>query len=59
MEFTDRIRDRVVPAVPVPFDASGEIDTELQDQYVAWMADQAVGGGRGVGAHRPGHETHR
>jgi 4-hydroxy-tetrahydrodipicolinate synthase len=44
MEFAARIRDRVIPAVPVPFDASGEIDGELQDQYVAWMAGQAVGG---------------
>ena len=44
MEFAARVRDRVIPAVPVPFDQSGEIDGELQDQYVAWMADQVIGG---------------
>jgi 4-hydroxy-tetrahydrodipicolinate synthase len=44
MELAARIRDRVIPAVPVPFDAAGEIDGELQQEYVAWMAKQAVGG---------------
>ncbi|MCZ6916765.1 MAG: dihydrodipicolinate synthase family protein [Gemmatimonadetes bacterium] len=44
MEFAAQVRDRVIPAVPVPFDESGEIDGELQDQYVTWMAGQAIGG---------------
>ena len=40
----DLISDRVVPAVPVPFGGDGEIDTQLQDSYVAWMAEQPIGG---------------
>jgi len=41
---SDLISDRVVPAVPVPFGGDGEIDTQLQDSYVAWMAEQPIGG---------------
>ncbi len=41
---SDLICDRVVPAVPVPFGGDGEIDAQLQDTYVAWMAEQPIGG---------------
>jgi len=41
---SDLICDRVVPAVPVPFGGNGEIDAQLQDIYVAWMAEQPIGG---------------
>jgi 4-hydroxy-tetrahydrodipicolinate synthase len=41
---SDLISDRVVPAVPVPFGSDGEIDAQLQDAYVAWMAEQPIGG---------------
>lgn len=42
--ISDLICDRVVPAVPVPFGGDGEIDAQLQDTYVAWMAEQPIGG---------------
>lgn len=42
--LADRLLRRVVPAVPVPFDAGGNIDGELQALYVDWMARQSVGG---------------
>ncbi len=41
---SDLICDRVVPAVAVPFGGDGEIDAQLQDTYVAWMAEQPIGG---------------
>ncbi len=41
---SDLICDREVPAVPVPFGGNGEIDTQLQDTYVAGMAEQSIGG---------------
>ncbi len=41
---SDLLCDRVVPAVPVPFGGNGKIDTQLQDTYVAWMAEQPIGG---------------
>ena len=51
----DRIRSRVIPAVPVPFTAHNEVDDELQRLYVEWMAGQHVGA-VAVWAHtgRPG-----
>lgn len=42
--MVERLSDRVIPAVPVPFGGGGAIDDELQDLYVAWMARQSVGG---------------
>ncbi len=34
----------LVPAVPVPFDKSGEIDLEAQKTYIAYMAKQPAAG---------------
>lgn len=42
--IADHVRDRVIPAVPVPFGADGAIDEELQTAYVKWMARQPIGG---------------
>jgi 4-hydroxy-tetrahydrodipicolinate synthase len=44
MTLVERVRQRVVPAVPVPFDADGRLDDELQRVYVDWMATQPIGG---------------
>ncbi|UCG87279.1 MAG: dihydrodipicolinate synthase family protein [Gemmatimonadota bacterium] len=41
--LTDRLRHKVVPAVPVPYDASRKIDVAATRQYARWMAEQAVG----------------
>jgi len=42
--LVERLRHRVVPAVPVPFGSDGDIDDDLQNSYVRWMAQQPVGG---------------
>lgn len=42
-DFVDRIRRRVIPAVPVPFDRRGKIDDEAHQAYVRWMSRQPVG----------------
>ena len=42
--FVERIRHRVIPAVPVPFDDDRDIDEELQQAYIAWMDQQPIGG---------------
>lgn len=42
-DLVESLRSRVIPAVPVPFDARGRIDTSAQWDYVKWMARQAVG----------------
>ncbi len=42
--IADRLRGCVVPAVPVPFGDDGDIDVELQDAYVSWMARHEIGG---------------
>ena len=42
--IADRLRGRVVPAVPVPFGDDGNIDVELQGAYITWMARQEIGG---------------
>jgi len=54
-EVRRRILHALIPAVPVPFGASGEIDRTAQEQYVAWMSGQPAAGvavwahtGRGV-----------
>jgi len=39
-----RLWHGLIPAVPVPFKATGEIDAAAQDRYVAWMAEQPVAG---------------
>ncbi len=44
MSLADQLRGAVIPAVPVPFDAGGEIDRDLHDEYVGWMAQQRIGG---------------
>ena len=33
-----RLWHGLIPAVPVPFKASGEIDADAQERYVAWMS---------------------
>ena len=39
-----RVWQGLIPAVPVPFKASGEIDGDAQERYVAWMSKQPVAG---------------
>lgn len=39
-----RLWHGLIPAVPVPFRATGQIDAEAQQRYVAWMAQQPVAG---------------
>ena len=39
-----RLWHGLIPAVPVPFSASGEIDAAAQARYVAWMARQPIAG---------------
>jgi 4-hydroxy-tetrahydrodipicolinate synthase len=39
-----RMDASLIPAVPVPFTASGEIDAAAQQRYAAWMAKQPVAG---------------
>lgn len=39
-----RLWHGLIPAVPVPFRASGEIDGAAQQRYVAWMARQPIQG---------------
>ncbi len=40
----DILRNALIPAVPVPFDAQGEIDAPAQERYARWMAKQPVEG---------------
>jgi 4-hydroxy-tetrahydrodipicolinate synthase len=54
-----RLWHGLIPAVPVPFKASGEIDAAAQEKYVAWMSKQPVAGvavwahtGRGLRLNR-------
>jgi len=39
-----RIRHGLIPAVPVPFNASGEIDGVAQEAYARWMSEQPIAG---------------
>ena len=39
-----RLWHGLIPAVPVPFTAKGEIDAAAQERYVAWMAKQPIKG---------------
>jgi len=39
-----RLWHGLIPAVPVPCNASGEIDLAAQRAYVAWMAEQPIAG---------------
>lgn len=39
----EQLRGRLIPAVPVPFDARGRIDTDAHHAYARWMARQSVG----------------
>ncbi len=39
-----RLWHGLIPAVPVPFAASGEMDGAAQARYVAWMARQPIAG---------------
>jgi 4-hydroxy-tetrahydrodipicolinate synthase len=43
-EFQTRIYHGLIPAVPVPFKADGQIDEAAQERYVAYMANQPVAG---------------
>jgi 4-hydroxy-tetrahydrodipicolinate synthase len=43
-EFRDRLRWSLFPAVPVPRYADGSLHRKAQERYVAWMAEQPVGG---------------
>ncbi|MBI4419700.1 MAG: dihydrodipicolinate synthase family protein [Gemmatimonadetes bacterium] len=42
-DFVARVRRKVIPAVPVPFDRRGQIDRASQRAYVSWMARQPIG----------------
>ena len=42
-DLIDRLRHKVVPAVPVPFDSRGEIDGTAMLRYAQWMVSQPVG----------------
>ncbi|MGH9650079.1 MAG: dihydrodipicolinate synthase family protein, partial [Terriglobales bacterium] len=39
-----RLWHGLIPAVPVPFEASGGIDAAAQERYVSWMSKQPVAG---------------
>ncbi len=39
-----RLWHGLIPAVPIPFKASGEIDSAAQERYVAWTSKQPVAG---------------
>ena len=39
-----RLWHGLIPAVPVPFSAAGEVDAAAQASYVAWMAKQPIAG---------------
>jgi 4-hydroxy-tetrahydrodipicolinate synthase len=39
-----QIRGALIPAVPVPFRATGQIDDRAQEQYARWMSSQSIGG---------------
>jgi len=43
-EVRCRIWHGLIPAVPVPFRKTGEIDWGAQQRYVAWMAKQPING---------------
>jgi len=43
-EVQHRMRHGLIPAVPVPFSASGHIDAAAQARYVTWMAQQPAAG---------------
>ena len=38
------LHDVMIPAVPVPFDAQGNIDAPAQERYARWMVEQPVAG---------------
>jgi len=42
-DLIDRLRHKVVPAVPVPFDNQGEIDGTGMLRYAQWVVSQPVG----------------
>jgi 4-hydroxy-tetrahydrodipicolinate synthase len=39
-----RLHNVLIPAVPVPLDAQGKIDSPAQERYARWMAQQPVEG---------------
>ena len=43
-EVRSLLHHGLIPAVPVPFTAGGEIDHEAQERYIAYMAAQPVAG---------------
>jgi 4-hydroxy-tetrahydrodipicolinate synthase len=44
MGCADGLRERLIAAVPVPFDAEGKLHREAQDRLVAHLAAEPVGG---------------
>jgi 4-hydroxy-tetrahydrodipicolinate synthase len=40
----DQVRGALIPAVPVPFNRLGEIDTRAHQRYVEWMVGQPIEG---------------
>src|SRR5947209_5451445 len=43
-EVSRRLLHALIPAVPVPFGAKGEIDRAAQEEYAAWMSKQPAAG---------------
>src|SRR6186997_3001400 len=42
--FADAVRGGLIPAVPVPFDAAGQVDWAAHERYVVRMAAERVRG---------------
>ena len=42
-DLVSRVRRKLIPAVPVPFDHRGAIDAAAQGAYAGWMARQPIG----------------
>jgi 4-hydroxy-tetrahydrodipicolinate synthase len=41
---SSQLKGALIPAVPVPFDASGSIDVGAQNRYARWMSTQPIQG---------------
>ena len=48
----EQLVDRLIPAVPVPFDRDGRLHQLGLERYAAWMAGPADRWRRGLGPHR-------
>ena len=42
-DLTERLRHKVVPAAPVPFDAAGNIQVDPMERYAGWVSRQSIG----------------